>query len=335
MKKLITTMCILLLAMSSAANAARTWVDGKNGKWYVAANWGGSKPTSADTAYINNGTVLFDTTTEVGAVSMARTADSVAVLNFTTGANLTFRKEAEDQFTVAYLDTGSGTVNHSAGTVSVHNLAGNGTVLLSNSTLATGTYNLSSTGILDVDVLSKGVDRPGYFNATGGTLVVKNSITKFGLIANGYGFNQGQSILAVGGIANVGAIAVGGTGSTVTDYTVGTGGTLAIDIASLSSFDTITQYGDVCNTEGATLNVNLLGGFTPSVNSSFDIWTFGDKSKAGSGLFATIPDGFTAAWVDTNSDLSTDTLRLTYTPEPATLLLLGLGSLISLKRRRN
>ena len=47
------------------------------------------------------------------------------------------------------------------------------------------------------------------------------------------------------------------------DYTVGTGGNMNFDIASISSYDTIIQYGTLANTAGATLSIDLLGWFYP------------------------------------------------------------------------
>jgi hypothetical protein len=334
MRKLIIV-CSLLLAIGGVANASGTWVSGNVGNWSDTANWD-SFPGTTSTATINTGTVTLDTNQTVAIALVGSAASSTGVLNIDSGANLTISKASTELLGLARATGASGTVNQSAGTVKIFNpSAATGELRLASVAGATGTYNLSGTGILDVQVLSKGaIDRTGYFNATGGTLVVRTAITKFGVISAGYGFNQGLCTMAAGGISTVGAITVGASNSLL-DYTVGAGGTLAIDIASAASFDVITQYGNVCNIDGATLSVNLLGGFTPTVNSFFDVWTFGDKSKAGSGAFATLPAGFSSAWVDTNADLSTDTLRLTYVPEPTTLFLLGLGGLMSLKKRRS
>jgi hypothetical protein len=333
MKKLMTILCVSLLALGGVANAAGIWVSGNVGVWSDAANWD-SLPGTSSTATINNGTATVDASQTVAILLMCNSAATdVATLNIDSDVTLTISKSSSELFSILK-STGSGTVNQSAGYVKVFQPAGTaGELRLANTANGTGTYNLSG-GILDVQVLNKGAaNRAGYFNATGGTLIVRTKITKFGLNSAGYGFNQGKCRLEVAGIATVGSITVGDS-SNLMDYTVGTGGTLAFDIASATSYDMVTQYGSNCNIDGATLAINLLDGYTLAPDSFFDVWTFSDKSKAGSGAFAVLPAGWTAAWIDTNADTSTDTLRLTYVPEPATMLLLGLGGLISIKRRR-
>ena len=346
----VLMLCSFLLAFGTTANAANvsaTWTGAVNNDWSNVGNWNAALPQGTGTATIGNGTVLLDTGQSVGIVLMNSGTAGNAVLNITNGSNLTINKGSSESFGISRLAGGTGIVNHSAGTVMVGNGSGTAETRLSNATGATGTYNLSGSGVLDTEVLSKGASsRPGTWNATGGTLVVRNMIYKFGAQSAGYGFNQGTCKLEIGAISTVAAITVGNTTNYTDDYTVGTGGIMNFDIASASSFDKITQYGNVANTLGATLQIDLLGGYTPAVNSFFDVWTGVDtdallpvpapdgyKNLVGSGAFASVTSGWTSAWVDTDNNLTADTLRVTYIPEPATIALLGLG-LLAIRRNK-
>jgi len=338
---LVFTFLLTFGSTVKAADVSSSWTglgDGHN--WSDALNWNPGLPSGTGTATIDNSyTVDLDASQSVGIVLLATGTAGNATLNITSGANLTIYKSSSTElFGISRIAGGIGTVNHEDGTVRVYRGNGAGEVRLSGVADATSYYNLSGTGVLDVEVLNKGdKSRPAYFNATGGTLVARNLINKFGLINDGYtGFLQGQATLEVGAIDTVAAIGFGNSSNTM-DYTVGNGvdkyGAMVFDIDSASSFDKILQYGNVANTLGASLIIRLLPGYTPDVGTTFDVWTFGDKTKAGSGAFASITANWTATWIDTNADLTTDTLQVKYIPEPATIALFGLG-LLALRRNK-
>jgi hypothetical protein len=335
--------CLIILAILGiivpAAHATRAWNTDAVGNWSDGANWsGGSIPGTLETAQFNTGTLTLDTDIQIGQYLGGNVASTnTGILNLTTGANLTVSKASSEVFCVQKVNGTYEVVNHSAGTLRVFHSGGNGTgefrlVTGSSNTTGSATYNLSGTAILDTEVFSKGLkNAPATFNATGGTLVIRTKMTKFGLAGEGYGFNLGQAKFEIGAIGTVKAIELG-DGSNKMDFTANAGATMVFDIASATSFDKISQYGAADNVEGASLIINLLDGYTPEIGTTFDIWTFYEKNRQGTGTFGMITPGFDAQWIDTNGDLTTDTLRLTAVPEPVTLVILGLG-LLGIRRK--
>jgi hypothetical protein len=376
----VLMLCTFLLSLGSVSNASnRTWVSGRAGDWNVGANWSaGIVPSgAADTAIFTSG--ICEVNSATGVISLAqiqgpKVAQTAGAMtwNIKSGANVTNPVLGATATTVS-LSRFAGvsmTVNQSGGNFRIYGndalSAGLGELRLNSgsgtSAGSTANYNLSGTGLLDVEILSRGTQNmtTANFTATGGTLVVRNRITKFGRVSDGngvplgLGFNQGLATLEIGDIGTVSRIYIGGDpdngepNGSRTDYAVGAGGVLNIDIASATSFDKIRQYGNLANTAGATLSIDLLSGYTPDAGSFFDVWSFTDanaiastdpyympytKYVLGSGAFGVVPAGWTANWIDTNADLSTDTLRLTYVPEPATIALLSLG-LLAMRRSR-
>jgi len=346
----------LLLSIGSTANATRTWISGNTGNWSNTANWsGGSLPTSAETAQINNGTCTVDTAQTIGILLMGNASTDVGTLNVNTGANLNIYKSGSagiiEMIKAGTSAGGSATISVSNGTLRVGatGTANGGTsemrLVTASTTLGTATINLSGSGVIDADVLSKGnkTNTAATFNATGGTLVIRNMIYRFGKASESAGFNQGSATLEVGSIGTVATINIGNATNPM-DYTVGTGGKINLDIASSSSFDKIVQFVDTtatgtdyANINGVTMNINT-GTYTPTVGQTFDVWTYSNAGMATPGAFSgsgapVLPTGWTSQWVDLSGDSVNDTLRLTYTPEPATIALLGLG-LMAIRRNK-
>ena len=350
MAKRIATACSLLLVAASVANAVVIWTGGAGDhKWSSGGNWdSGIAPVSTtDEARINTADyVNVDCDVAVGMIRMCYSSTSdVATLNLTaaagfTGHTLTVYKATTEVFSVGYL--GAATVNQDTGTVHVYNGSSTGEIRVTRSaTNPTSVYNLSG-GIMIFDVLRKGFTgtaSPPGLNDTGGTLIPVTLYRMGTYDGSVHTWTQGASLLAVGGLDTVGVYSDGNASYEQKHVTSG-GGTsvIELDLVSDSSYDVGHGSGNADFTKGE-LRIKAQGTYVPAVSSFFDVWKLDLKAgKAGTGTFDAITDNlpgyFTAEWKDLDSDTKTETLRLTYLPEPATLTLLLMGGSAVLMRRR-
>ena len=246
----------LVLMISLPAHAQTSyWTlpPGQSGDWSVAANWGGTLPTSGRSALIASGGTT--TITLPGEICDLLQLDATVQM---TGGGLDMGAAGE----VGYSGTGtfiqSGGINAStlsipvalylgtnAGDSGTYNLSGTGLLateieyvgylgtgaftqsggtntcsgylILGARTGSSGTYNLSGTGLLSVPYMENVGDAgPGTFTQSGGT----NSIGNGGLVLSGtpgvtgtYNLNAGLLVLPV---------LSGGTGISVFNFNGGT-----------------------------------------------------------------------------------------------------------------
>jgi autotransporter-associated beta strand protein len=148
----------LLLAPTAARAATYSW-GVSSGDWSLPANWGGTLPTSADTAAIaNGGTATVTLTGEVCNTLWLGGTTGAGALQMTAGSSLSATTEY-----VGY--SGTGTFTQSGGTNSVSNLTLGQTWGSSN-----GTYNLNGGTLIVSGGIYKGSGTAA-FNFNGGTLL--------------------------------------------------------------------------------------------------------------------------------------------------------------------
>jgi hypothetical protein len=249
----------------------------QNSRYAQIGNWKTSdgvtagvnwQPSKYDTAVIRSGTVIVDAIGQhAGELLIAPVAGDTATLSIASG----WLQAAE---AVEVGAGGSGAVNHSGGLLETPSLLVG----------AGGAYNLLASGVLRTDdfYLSDG----GQFNFTGGTLDA--NVVYFDLV------NQG------------GLIAPSGPGMGVIGDLTLSAGTLRLQLggASPGAYQSIGAESLVA---GGTLDIDLVGGFTPMQGDAFQLLNFDSASGAFAFDLPMLPEGL--LW-DTSQMLTTGVLSV-------------------------
>jgi len=256
------------------------------------------------------------TVTDNGTVAFQRTDSALSFSNVISGSG-SVAQRGTGKVTLTGTNTYTGGTSITAGTLALGNAAALG----------------SSSGALSVS--GGTLDLAGY-SVTASSLTGSSSATGSLINTSATAASVTASALTPGGNGTVGALVVGGSGSVGTTTLVLTNAVLTFDIASNSSYDTITlgSAGAIAFS-GTTLNLNYIGSSLSA--GSFILISAANSSQitnpSGLTLGTTTINGLTAALsFDAAGDV---VLNLTgaAVPEPATWLLLGCGGALLLFRR--
>ncbi len=246
------TVAMLAAPVASASCGDVEYVGAANGSWQEKANWsGGNLPTSAQTVCIpsGKGTVLIPN----GLTADAKILLAQSGVKVEAGGTLAIaEKVATEPAASTFTSLTDDGVLSTAGSK----------LLIKGSATVNGEITQAG-GAGEVQLQS------GTFSGNGGLIVPP--------------FTVSGGTLQPGGAGTIGTLSFG------TLFTLHNAGTLAIDIASGSSFDRIEDAGNTFFQ--GTIAVNLLGGYSPSIGEQ---WAF---AKAGGTSFesaTTTPSYFTS-----------------------------------------
>jgi MBG domain (YGX type) len=228
-----------------------------------------------------------------GHVDVQRGELSIAGGVTSTGGTFVSEADAFLEFGVTSIDSASSI----SGAGKVQFATGSATIA--------GTYNITGTTLVrpnagDTVIFSGNVQSVGAltiqehvtFNPTTATAVAAQSINLNGTLDGTASFNvAGNYVQSSSGVLD---IAIGGS-------------------TPVSQFNQI-QVGGAATLAG-TLNVSLANGFSPPVNSAFQVLTFGSRNGS---MFGTI-SGLTAANLTSNYDATSLTLKSTVVTVPLTV----------------
>ena len=236
--------------LASTASAADYYWSGTSGDWSAASNWGGTVPTSSDSASVNNGgTVSITLPGETCRdLTLGLAAGNSGTITLVDGASLTSTSEHFGR-------TGTGVFLQTGGTNAIS--AG---LYLAAASGGTGIYDLSTSGVLSALNEFVGYNGTGFFYQSGG----ENTTNHLSLGAGGQYFLSGGTLNVAGGFANKGVFDFAGTGEIV--------------VSAASIFD--LSGGTILNAGGK--NLSLPSGSLVLVSAGYDpASTFGSYANAG------------------------------------------------------
>ncbi len=203
---------------------------------------------------------------------------------------------------------------------------GTGTQILSGvntytrgTTITSGTLKLVGSGNITTSAL---------FDVAAGTFDV-SAVAPFTL---GSGKTLRGNGTVLGSMLVQGIVGPGESPGTLTvgNMTFDSNSTLNIELSSAVAFDVLNSTGSLTLQPSSTLNVSLINSYVPSGGETFDILNFTSELGQFVVNLPTLSPGLT--W-DT-SDLYIGGSITVLVPEPATLVLLTMGALMLLLRRR-
>ncbi|WP_183082082.1 filamentous hemagglutinin N-terminal domain-containing protein [Paraburkholderia sp. BL23I1N1] len=168
----------------------------------------------------------------------------------------------------SFVNTGAATFANVTGTVS--NVSNQGNLSMTSGTSLAGEV-FTNTGNLALDNAT--LSFSSFTNDTGGYLSGNGTIS----VASGNGVLLNNGTISPGGDGAIGSLSING------GYSQSSTGTLLIDVASASSYDTL-NYSAPSLSLGGTLQTNLLGGYVPTLRTTFAVLS-GPVSSTAPGVF--------------------------------------------------
>lgn len=276
----------------------------------------GAIATGASAVTITGGTLEFGSKT--GVFTGRNTSTIASVINGTGG------------FIAANVGTGltlSGANTYTGPTIVQGNLfTSNNERIANTSALRVDVSGNFAVGAGNTETVASLAGRgTAYLNSTGARLIIGSGAGTAGAVTFGNG-----GILAAGdpsGSFLAGQLTLG-TAARATNAIFETGSIFNVDLASLTSFDSLAVVNGSANITGGALNVSLVGSFIATDGDSFHILT---TTGGGTGNFTTTTAGWSGVWAGNDYVLTYSAI-----PEPSTYALLASGVvlLIAIRRRR-
>ncbi|WP_176060545.1 filamentous hemagglutinin N-terminal domain-containing protein [Paraburkholderia sp. BCC1876] len=203
-----------------------------------------------------------------GALTVSDGSGNVGNGNLVLGSGGTLSLNNASLSAGSFVNTGTATFANVTG--SIGNVNNQGSLSITSGSALNG-ETLINTGNLALSSATLGFGT--FTNDTGGQLSGNGTIS----VASGTGVLLNNGTVSPGGDGTIGSLSITG------GYSQSSSGTLLIDVASASSYDTLV-YSATSLSLGGTLQTNLLGGYVPTLGTTFAVIS-GPVSSTAPGVF--------------------------------------------------